>query len=474
LKLILCALRDAAAETEPHLVDRFDKLYLINEFQQGPSRFRLQPTEEDRKAYQARVERSGQADAQDLITDAYRFYAQRLREPRPGGNPIDATAFERVIAERMAIVEITTEHGDNAHRIFQSINGTGVDLNQADLLRNYIFMLLPTEAEMVYEQVWRPMEMTVGVDNLAGLARVDLQRRGQNVATSDVYAVHQRLLDPMAHDEGKVRAWAEDFAMRGRHYKRLIDPASEPDAELAAGLGRLARWGAQTSYPVLMVAYDLHEREIIDSAELRRVVAIIDGEGFADDLHRELSRERLDNNPFERKLEIYGESHLELNQALQENKSWGRDEILARAETLATQICEMWMSPLPDIKDASARFDWTRIEAAIAAVPLGRWTAYSDLAELGGTAAQAVGNFVANMYHGTGAYRVLTADGKISPLFHWDDPNEVRDVRELLVAEAIQFDDDQADPAQRMTSDELANLVDVGDEDELLLDASAY
>jgi uncharacterized protein with ParB-like and HNH nuclease domain len=183
LKLILCALRDAAAETEPHLVDRFDKLYLINEFQQGPSRFRLQPTEEDRKAYQARVERSGQADAQDLITDAYRFYAQRLREPRPGGNPIDATAFERVIAERMAIVEITTEHGDNAHRIFQSINGTGVDLNQADLLRNYIFMLLPTEAEMVYEQVWRPMEMTVGVDNLAGLARVDLQRRGQNVAT---------------------------------------------------------------------------------------------------------------------------------------------------------------------------------------------------------------------------------------------------------------------------------------------------
>jgi alkylated DNA nucleotide flippase Atl1 len=601
LTLILCALRDVAAETEPHLVDRFDKLYLINEFQQGPPRFRLQPTEEDRKAYQARVERSGQADAQDLITDAYRFYAQRLREPRPGGNPIDATAFERVIAERMAIVEITTEPGDNAHRIFQSINGTGVDLNQADLLRNYIFMLLPTEAEVVYEQVWRPMEMTVGVDNLAGLARVDLQRRGQNVATSDVYAAHQRLLDPMTHDERKVRAWVEDFALRGRHYKRLIDPPSEPDVELSAGLGRLARWGAQTSYPVLMVGYDLHEREIIDSAELRRVVAIIesflvrrqlariatnslsklfvqiidrlpDGEGFADGLHRELSRERLDwpddewirkavktqrffhigrwdqrkmilerlersfdhpekldfnesalqiehilpqtlsaewrehltslgqdpdevhsqlvhtlgnltltafngklsNNPFERKLEIYGESHLELNRALQENKSWGLDEILARAETLASQICEIWMSPLPDVKDASVGgFDWTRIEAAIAAVPLGRWTAYSDLAELGGTAAQAVGTFVANKYHGAGGYRVLTVDGTITPLFHWDDPNDDRDVRELLVAEGIQFDDDRADPAQRMTSDELANLVDVGDEDELLLDTSA-
>ncbi len=276
LMLVLCALRDSAAADEPQLVDRFDKLYLINEFQDGSSRYRLQPTEEDRAAYQARVGRTSDAGARDLITDAYRFYTQRLREPRPDGRSIDVASFERVIADRMAIVEITTEHGDNAHRIFQSINGTGVDLNQADLLRNYIFMLLPTSAESVYEQVWRPMETLVGVGNLAGLARVDLQRRGFNVTTDDVYAAHQRRLDPISHDEQQVRAAVEDFALRAAHYKSLIDPPSESDIELAAGLGRLARWGAQTSYPVLMVAYDLRERAQIDTAELRRVVAIIE------------------------------------------------------------------------------------------------------------------------------------------------------------------------------------------------------
>jgi hypothetical protein len=323
LMLVLCALRDSAAAGDPQLVNRFDNIYLINEFQRGPSRYRLQPTEEDRAAFQARVTRIADAGTRDLITDAYRFYAQRLREPRPNGKSIDVPSFERVIAERMAIVEITTQHGDNAHRIFQSINGTGVDLNQADLLRNYIFMLLPTCAESVYEQVWRPMEALVGVGNLAGLARVDLQRRGQTVATDDVYAAHQRRLDPISHDEGQVRAAVEDLALRAAHYKSLIDPASEPDSELAAGLGRLARWGAQTSYPVLMVAYDLRYREEIDTTELRQVVALVEsfivrrqlarippnslsrlfvqiidrlpnGPGFADGLHRELSRERLE------------------------------------------------------------------------------------------------------------------------------------------------------------------------------------
>jgi alkylated DNA nucleotide flippase Atl1 len=182
----------------------------------------------------------------------------------------------------------------------------------------------------------------------------------------------------------------------------------------------------------------------------------------------------LSNNPFERKREIYGDSHLELNRALQENEVWGRDEILARADVLAAQISKIWMNPLPNVKDVSTDgFDWTRIEAAIAAVPLGRWTAYSDLAELGGTAAQAVGNFVANRYPGVNPYSVLSADGTISPSFHWDDPSDERDVYGLLVAEGIRFDDDRADPAQRMTGDELANLVNVGDEEEPLLNTSA-
>ncbi len=73
--------------------------------------------------------------------------------------------MRRVIVERLAIVEIATQEGDNPHRIFQSLNGTGVRLAEADLLRNYLFMLLPSRAERVYGEVWRPMEQLIGVDN---------------------------------------------------------------------------------------------------------------------------------------------------------------------------------------------------------------------------------------------------------------------------------------------------------------------
>jgi len=597
LMLVLCALRDLGAEQTASTVDRFNKLYLINEFQEGAARYRLQPTEEDRASLRARVDRDPDAGTRDLISDAYRFYSRRLNEPRPDGSAIDVPLFERVVVERMAIVEITTQHGDNAHRIFQSLNGTGVELNQADLLRNYVFMLLPTRAESVYEQVWRPMETLLGVNNLAGLARVDLQRRGQDVAKDDVYAVHQRRLDPISHDEGRIEAEVRDLALRATHYKKLIDPISEPDPDLAAGLGRLARWGAQTSHPVLMVAYDLRQRGLIDTAELRRVVALIesflvrrqlariptnalnrlflqlierlpDGAGFADSLHRELSRERLywpddewlrsaiksqpffhigrwhqrkmilerlessfehpekldfdqsdlqiehimpqtlssewrehleslgqdpdavhgelvhtlgnltltafngtlSNIPFERKKEIYGDSHLELNRALEENEAWGRDQILDRADGLADKIAEIWIAPLPGIPDASGDgFDWSRVEAGIAAIPAGRWTSYGDLAELAGTAAQPVGNFVTSLPAGSNAYRVLSSDGTVSPSFTWADPTDTRDVQEVLAAEGVAFEEGHATADGRIMSEELASLIEDSDSDDLAI-----
>src|SRR5258708_35544592 len=62
---------------------------------------------------------------------------------------------------------------------------------QADLLRNLIFMLLPGWAAEVYDEVWRPMERLVGFRNLKGLARVDLQGRGIDVAVGEVFPAPQ-------------------------------------------------------------------------------------------------------------------------------------------------------------------------------------------------------------------------------------------------------------------------------------------
>ena len=594
LMLILSAIRDAAAKTDERAVERYNELYLINKFQRGEAQFRLVPTQADRPSFFACVTRGANAGGQDPIGQAYRFFRSHVELLDSQGEPLDLGRLTAVVVERLAVVNITTGRGDNAHRIFQSLNATGVNLTQADLLRNLIFMLLPGRAAEVYDEVWRPMEQLVGFDNLEGLARVDLQRRGIDVAVDDVFRRHQDRLEEMPGEDAVEEA-VRDLALRARHYKRIIDPSEEEDAELRAGLLRLRRWGAQTSYPVLMAAYDLRERGLLPLPRVREVVSYVESflvrrqlagistnalnrlfvqfvanlpqdESFPQALRRELSRQRrywpgdeqlreairtrpfyitgrgpqrkiilerleqsyghpelidfekasltvehvlpqtlsqewrehlsnlgqdpdevhqslvhtlgnltltafngtLSNNPFERKRQIYDASHLELNRALAEQDAWGRDQILARADELAGHAIATWPSPLPGAPEHPGGFDWSRINAAIAAIPFGRWTTYGELAQLGGTAAMPVGQHVASTPSLGNAYRVLCADGRPRPDFRWNTPGDVRNVADVLKQDGVRFDaSGAADPSQQITAAELSALIEVLDDDAL-------
>lgn len=568
-------------------MDRYNERYLVNRWQKGISRFRLVPTNADRDPFWACIESTPQKGGADGIGTAYRFFITQLALPGPDGNPLDLVRVERVIAERLAIVDITTGPTDNVHRIFESLNATGVDLTQADLLRNYLLMLLPTRQEEVYYALWQPLEDLIGPNNLEGLARVDLQRRGTETLISDVYRLHQERLAPIEQDEVAVVGAIRDLYRLAPYYKRLLDSSFEPDPVAASHLRFLEGWGAQSSHPVLMFTYDLLDRGLCSVTELRQVLSYVEsfivrrqlagvppnslsrifvqminslpaGPAVADAVRTELSRPRrywpgdqqlkeailsrpfylngrapqrtlilkrfeesyahpeqvdldqaqltvehvlpqtispewrhylseggddpeevhsqlvhtlgnltltafngtLSNRPFERKQQILSGSHLELNRALAEHDRWSKSAILDRAQQLAVIACRLWPGPIVGVAAEITGFDWSLVDAAVAAIPAGRWTTYGDLAALVGTAPVPVGVHLAGTAGPPNAYRVLGSNGKPSAEFRWLDPNDHRDVKNVLAAEGIVFGGDgAADPSLRLRTADLSALV---------------
>lgn len=91
----------------------------------------------------------------------------------------------------------------------------------------------------------------------------------------------------------------------------------------------------------------------------------------------------LSNKPFERKQQIFQDSHLSLNAALAQVGVWGRSEILERAEELADRIVKIWDPPV-EVAAPVPGPDWRRMHAAVAAILPGYWTTYGDLGELVG------------------------------------------------------------------------------------------
>lgn len=270
LTLALCALRDQQVLGNPEARDRINETFLVNRWKSGDDRYRLLPARQDRPSYVAAVDDLADKGGTDPIGSAYRFFAARMAESSDNGDPIDLELLERVLVSRLLIVDITAQQGDNVHRIFESLNATGVSLTQADLLRNYFMMLLPTRADAVYDEVWYPMQRSLGPGNLEALARVDLQRRGTQVRTDDVYRMQQRRLRDVESDEAAVEAEIRDLALRAIHYERILDPAKELDPDVATRLGFLDRWGAQTAHPLVMYLFELRQEGAIDAAGMER------------------------------------------------------------------------------------------------------------------------------------------------------------------------------------------------------------
>ncbi|MEU9304581.1 DUF262 domain-containing protein [Streptomyces sp. NPDC048269] len=259
LMLAFTALRDHLKDTgDARGVDRVHRQILVNEFHEGADHYRLLPTQADRIAYTACVQSRADAGGGDNIGAAYRFFRGALTEGHETGDAQWAATVETVLKDLLSIVEITAEPGDNVYRIFESINNTGVGLSQSDLLRNYVFMLLPKRGERIYQELWLPMQQSLGPKNLELLVWLDLVVRGHHkTKQSEIYREQQKRLLPLAGDEEALQRWIEQLAERARRFLRIVEPAREQSPVLRAVLERLASWGGQTHYPLGLHLLDL-------------------------------------------------------------------------------------------------------------------------------------------------------------------------------------------------------------------------
>jgi uncharacterized protein with ParB-like and HNH nuclease domain/predicted transport protein len=159
LSLLLIALRDYS---EKHPEDttinarRIDNMLLKNEYEEDDNRYKLLLTETDRDLLISLIEKKPISDpGLSRIVLNYRFFADKILEMSLQPNDV----YEAI--GKLQIVNITLDRNvDDAQAIFESLNSTGKELSESDLIRNYVLMgLNPAEQGYVYEHMWRPMEL---------------------------------------------------------------------------------------------------------------------------------------------------------------------------------------------------------------------------------------------------------------------------------------------------------------------------
>ncbi|WQV68092.1 DUF262 and DUF1524 domain-containing protein [Helicobacter pylori] len=129
--------------------------YLINSDKDGDKKFRLILSEPDRDTLLSLIDENKRKPSEPSlkIMENFKLFEEWIRK---NTDKLE-TIFKGL--EKLMIVWIALKGKDDPQLIFESMNSKGIELTQADLIRNYIIMETEVEKqEDFYNQYWRAME----------------------------------------------------------------------------------------------------------------------------------------------------------------------------------------------------------------------------------------------------------------------------------------------------------------------------
>lgn len=95
--------------------------------------------------------------ADNRLAKAFSYFAKRIlaaANPTDGSAPISLPALLNSVINYVRLVSIEVQEGENAQKIFETINCTGIKLTTGELLKNYLF----DESDRdTYERTWKPV-----------------------------------------------------------------------------------------------------------------------------------------------------------------------------------------------------------------------------------------------------------------------------------------------------------------------------
>ena len=282
--LLLEALARHLGESEPvegFSAKKIRSYYLLNPLEDGDRAFKLLLTQTDRDTLLALLQQKPlPRDASIRVRAGFDFFDKQIHAL--GG------ALEQLCKglSKLMVVDISlTRDQDNPQLIFESMNSTGRELSQADLIRNFILMgLEPQHQERLYLEHWRPTEVAFGQEAY-GTHFDSFMRHYLTLKTGDipnvraVYEAFKAYARSPNVEAAGVDALVADIHTFADYYCAMaLD--QETDKRLALAFHDLRELKVDVAYPFLLELYHDHRDGRLSTPELERIVRLVEAYVF--------------------------------------------------------------------------------------------------------------------------------------------------------------------------------------------------
>jgi uncharacterized protein with ParB-like and HNH nuclease domain/predicted transport protein len=251
--------------------------YLFNAEEDSELQFKLLLTRRDKVTLKNILKGLPVGENPSLrVVENFEFFKSQVNN----GNVLDI--YNGVL--RLFVVDVALEKDkDNPQLIFESLNSTGLDLSQADLIRNFILMAQHIDVQTeLYEKYWFPMEQSFGNDYAS---RFDWFIRDYLSAKTGKIPVIGRVYEDFktyvqaGNTINDISTVVADIYEFSKYYVNFA-LHKEPNEDLVHLFKNISRLRVDVCYPFLLPVYDDFANGLISKDEFARILSLIENYVF--------------------------------------------------------------------------------------------------------------------------------------------------------------------------------------------------
>ena len=274
-RLFLKALSVVAESVGDDCYHEIEEQYLHNKYCDEEFKVKLKPIKSDNNQFLLLLE--DKIDEMDEDTHIYHnFMLCKERFERWAERGINPSQVLDALT-KLEIVEIVLTKGeDDPQVIFESINSTGLELSNADLIRNYLLMNADDQ-EKLYENYWLYIEKTLrnkmDYSNLdAFFMQYIVYKTSKPVNSRQLYNSFVKLFKDSGYSQESIlkelRYYAEIFGA-------FVYGSAKYSERINRLLYRLRVLNQTTCYPFLLHVFDDYHQGVIDEETVEKILQFI-------------------------------------------------------------------------------------------------------------------------------------------------------------------------------------------------------
>ena len=259
---------------DPILCEKIEKKFLIDEYRKEDRKLRLKPIKDDCIAFDSLIKNiKAEFVEHSNITQNYYYFYNRIQN-----NEISIEQLYTAI-EKLIIIDIFLHDDDDPQLIFESLNSTGLELTEADKIRNYILMGLSADKqEEYYEKYWNKIEKNTNFQ-VSSFIRDYLTLKERRIPSiRQVYFVFKEYVQKkgVTPSEQSFEDILKDILRYSEFYKRIVFAKQSKHNAIETILSRLAHIEMTVVYPFLLAILSHQEEGTLSDSDIETILTFIE------------------------------------------------------------------------------------------------------------------------------------------------------------------------------------------------------